>query len=376
MTQADFRGLASPDLARRHDRATFQSVSAASRSNFLLLSVTVFPGRFRFCQQGVRNGQSTGALKGEPAVQMSTLSVDAIEAEQAEAPEGAAAGKPNPDLAGSVRDFFLQVIAAEHKSTRALIQSVPRGKLDFRPTPAARSMSEMMWYLVQTEHHALAGICDGEFEALPETPEHKGANAVLAWDDGHFSADFRRLMEMSGDHLLRPVRFAGATLPAVQYLPLYLSLIQQFRGQLILYLALAPAGAESVPPARKDASVETAANELSEEDLAAVAGGGSSPPPFATITVTTTTASNVPTMSYSTDLGSLFNTGNSQVNQIEGYLVGAAFAVTGLAGTGVLAGAALATGVAVSSATDILATGGFALGGAVTSGADVAGQKA
>lgn len=298
-----------------------------------------------------------------------------------------------PDIATHIRDFFLKHIVTEHNLTRALINMVPADQLEYRPPKAQRSVSDLMWYLVQYEDNSLSAICDGQFGPPVLRPEADGAEAVLAWDEEHFAKTVARLAELSGEDLLRPLEIYGSNIPAVEFLPMYLSAALQSRGHLAVYLmqtgALESAahvvdslhdsgskGAEASP--REDDALE-------ERELAAVAGG---------VTVvghyTNQTAAQMgwiaPPPTQAT-LGSLMTTNDPKINNIMGILsgafLGAAFGFgAGAAGAGVSIGnalwnSALTVGSTMSSATaqtlGSLATFGLgSLLGGLTSGVTTA----
>ena len=313
------------------------------------------------------------------------------------ATQTAAAKNLNPEIASSIRDFFLTTIAAEHMATRALIQRIPANKLDFEPIPGGKTMSELMWCIVHTEHNALAGICDGSFAPLPKTPEQKGSDAVLQWDHEHFAADFKRLLTLSGEDLLRPVQFGGTSLPAVQYLPMYTSLILQFRGELGLYLSLSAPQVEPATAVEPEKAARAVESELSEEELAGVVGGTDStsstilvlvngvltPEPasqFQSVTIATMTAAesaaaqaHIQAMLNPTidgfGISSLFASDDPTVKQIEGYLVTAATAVVTLGAAGAILGSGAAAGVMAGNFAADLTAAGIVTDSAVTTAA-------
>lgn len=188
----------------------------------------------------------------------------------------------HPDQARAIRDFFLPSIEAEHKITRAIIQSVPADKLDFKLTPTGKPISQLIWQLVGTEHLYLTGICEARIPAAPEQPESSSPQAVLAWDDGHFPQDYRRLAQLSGEDLLRQVEFLGATKPVVEFLPVYMSAVLQNRGLLLAYIGTCLAQVEAAPAQDAQPS-KVSAEELNEGELADVVGGTGSVPPGVTV---------------------------------------------------------------------------------------------
>ena len=91
--------------------------------------------------------------------------------------------QPVSDQIQTIHQFLLGSVTSEHEVTRQFIKSIPASFVDFRPVPGAKSIGELMWYMVQVEHHSLSGICDGVFAPPPQQPEECRAESVLAWDD-------------------------------------------------------------------------------------------------------------------------------------------------------------------------------------------------
>lgn len=249
-----------------------------------------------------------------------------------------------PESASVIRDFFLDIISTEHKVTRAMIGLVTDDMLDYRPTPKQRSVSDLIWSLAELEHRALAGICNAGF-AAENAADHKGAQAVLEWDDQHFDQDFSRLQALSGEELLRTADFAGLTLPVVRYLPLYLGLILQFRAQLSLYLGILAAQAQATADAQPENAMAAAAgaeSELSEDELAGVAGG---------VVIVAHYGGPSPLRPAQTQatLGSLFITSDPKINSIMSILSGAGLIVAGAATAGIGIAGAVANAAAIAS---------------------------
>lgn len=180
-----------------------------------------------------------------------------------------------PDQALAIRDFFLPSIEAEHRVTRSIIKAVPADKLDFKLSPAGKSLAQLLWHLVGTEHLYLTGICEARIPAAPESPAAT-PEAILAWDDQHFPQLLQRLTALTGEDLLRPVEFLGQTKPVIEFLPVYTSAVLQNRGLLLAYVTAVSAQKESLLPAQpKEAQpAPTGLGELNEEELAAAVGGG------------------------------------------------------------------------------------------------------
>lgn len=185
-----------------------------------------------------------------------------------------------PEAAVHIRDFFLKHILLEHGVTRAVIQMVPDSHLNAQ-TPVG-TLSDLMWHLVQLEHHALTSICDGQLAPPPARTEESGAGAVLAWDAERFPETIERLRQVSGDDLLRTIEVFGGNEPAVDCLPMYLSAVLQSRAQIAMRLGelgvfekltlAAAAGAGSGDLAAREDS------EMSDAELEQVSGGGLSLP--------------------------------------------------------------------------------------------------
>jgi hypothetical protein len=174
------------------------------------------------------------------------------------------------EQARTVRDYLLPSFQAEHKITHMTIQAIQPNLLS-AVVPGGRSISDLLWQMVGTDHLYLTGICEARIPAMQTKPEGQDLAAILAWFDDHFKADYERVSQLSGEELLRQAEVFGRVKPVVEYLPFYLSTTIQARGLLVGYLAALKDQQASLPVAKTEHPRED--GELHEQELAEVVGG-------------------------------------------------------------------------------------------------------
>lgn len=167
----------------------------------------------------------------------------------------------------SLRDFLVQLIVGEHQVTRSVIEMVP-GSVLAHPAPVGeRNLSDLMWFLVQYQVEALTAVCEGQSGPAMKRPEFASAAELLAWDEEHFGPVVERVSRLSAEELLRPLSMLGSEMPAIEYIPVYVTAQTTTRAHLAV--ALSQSGAVAAAPETEH--VET--DELGDEELSAIAGG-------------------------------------------------------------------------------------------------------
>jgi outer membrane lipoprotein SlyB len=146
-----------------------------------------------------------------------------------------------------------------------------------------QAISNLVWQMVATEHLYLAGICEARIPAMETKPAEHSVQAILAWYDEHFKADYERVSHLSGEDLLRQVEVFGQTKPVVDYFSIYMSVTIQNRGLLAGYLAALTVKQTSVVSAKTEEAASHSSEhgvredgELGEQELAGIVGGDSS----------------------------------------------------------------------------------------------------
>jgi uncharacterized damage-inducible protein DinB len=138
-----------------------------------------------------------------------------------------------------LREIFLPALAAEHRTTKAVIEAIPLTKGEYRPDPVSKTALELAWHIVTAEKRFLEGIANGgfNFDAMPR-PESVQTSADMArWYQNMYQTVLPRLQELSGEQLAKNIDFRGILQqPAVLYLRVTLHHSVHHRGQLSTYL--------------------------------------------------------------------------------------------------------------------------------------------
>jgi uncharacterized damage-inducible protein DinB len=143
-----------------------------------------------------------------------------------------------------LRQITLPVLDHEAKTTHTVLAAVPADKPDYRPDPNARSAFEMAWHIASAENMFLDAVVTGNFVFGAPRPESIRTTAdVASWYAERMAEQIKRIGNMSGDDLARPVDFRGLLqMPAVQFIELSMRHTSHHRGQLSTYLR--PMGAK------------------------------------------------------------------------------------------------------------------------------------
>jgi uncharacterized damage-inducible protein DinB len=145
----------------------------------------------------------------------------------------------SPDNASFLLQYLLPSIQNEHRSTRSVIEAIPKANSDYRPDPDSKTAMELAWHVVAAEHRFYGGIVAGSFDL---TPNHRPDNVqtpaqIAGWYGESFAKSFEQLSKLSGEQLASTIDFRGLfLLPAVAYLSFTLNHTIHHRGQLTTYL--------------------------------------------------------------------------------------------------------------------------------------------
>jgi len=144
-----------------------------------------------------------------------------------------------PEQASFLLQYSLPAVKNEHRTTRSIIEAIPKSNSDYRPDPNSRTAMELAWHVVAAEHRFYGGIVAGAFDFAPNhRPENVQTPAQIGqWYGDSFAKNFEGLSKLSGEQLTKIVDFRGMfQLPAVAYLNFSLSHTAHHRGQLSTYL--------------------------------------------------------------------------------------------------------------------------------------------
>ncbi len=147
-----------------------------------------------------------------------------------------------PEQAAFLRDFFVAGLEQEAKTTRRVLEAVPKTGGDYRPDAKSRTGFELAWHIAASDVWFLDGILAGEFKMETDAssqvpPEIKTTADVLAYYDKNFIPKIERLKSLSGDTLAGVVNFFGVfNFPLATYLSWLSNHQVHHRGQLCAYL--------------------------------------------------------------------------------------------------------------------------------------------
>lgn len=149
-----------------------------------------------------------------------------------------------PDKAVVVRDFLVEGLQMEAKTTRRVLEAVPEKGNDYRPDAKSRTGFDLAWHIASSDAWFLNGILTGEFkmEGDPEAanqvpPDIRSVADVVAFYDKNYIARIAELKSLSGEALAKVVNFFGAfNFPMVVYVSWLNNHQIHHRGQLCAYL--------------------------------------------------------------------------------------------------------------------------------------------
>lgn len=145
----------------------------------------------------------------------------------------------NDEQANFLLQYTLPTAKNEHRTTRAVIESIPQANLAHRPDPNSKTALELAWHIVAAEHRFYSGIVSGAFDFTPNhCPEAVQTGPQIGELYGqYFATDFEELSKLTGEQLTRTLDFRGLfQMPAVAYLSFSLNHTIHHRGQLSTYL--------------------------------------------------------------------------------------------------------------------------------------------
>ena len=147
-----------------------------------------------------------------------------------------------PEQAAGIRDFFVESLKQEAKTTRRVLESVPNGKSSYRPDDKSRTGHELAWHIASSDAWFLDGILAGSFNMETDTSGKVPADVkttadVLAYYDKNYIAKIDKLSALSGEACAKVVNFFGAfDFPMAVYISWLEKHQIHHRGQLCSYL--------------------------------------------------------------------------------------------------------------------------------------------
>jgi uncharacterized damage-inducible protein DinB len=147
-----------------------------------------------------------------------------------------------PEQAAGIRDFFVESLKMEAKTTRRVIEAVPDAKSSYRPDEKSRTGFELAWHIASTDAWFLAGCMAGNFDTGSDSsdavpPEIKKVADILSFYDQNYISQIEKLKQLSGEQCAKVVNFFGAfDFPIAVYISWIEKHQVHHRGQLSAYL--------------------------------------------------------------------------------------------------------------------------------------------
>ena len=142
---------------------------------------------------------------------------------------------------------FLQSLGHETPTTRRVLAAVPDAQLDFKLGDKGRTMRDLMWHLVSSEHWFGDSILNANFPMGGDPPAPATVAEMLAHYDKNVPPMAEKLAGLSGEHLAKPVSFFNVfNLPNVLYMDFWIKHTVHHRGQLSSYLRAVNAHVPSI----------------------------------------------------------------------------------------------------------------------------------
>lgn len=148
-----------------------------------------------------------------------------------------------PEQAAQLRDFLVEALEGEAKTTRRVLEAVPAKGSDYRPDPKSRTGLELAWHIAATDAWFVEGLMTAKFDPSAEEEGNRvpadirsGADAAN-WYDKNYIARLGELRKLTGEQLTKVTDFFGAfQYPLIVYLMWLNNHQVHHRGQLSAYL--------------------------------------------------------------------------------------------------------------------------------------------
>jgi uncharacterized damage-inducible protein DinB len=148
-----------------------------------------------------------------------------------------------PEQAAQLRDFFVETLNEEAKTTRRVLEAVPAKGSDYRPDPKSRTGLELAWHIAATDAWFVESLMTAKFDAGAEAEgnkvpaEMRSGTEIANWYDKNYIARIGELRKLTSEQLLKVTDFFGAfQFPLVMYITWLNSHSIHHRGQLSAYL--------------------------------------------------------------------------------------------------------------------------------------------
>jgi len=138
-----------------------------------------------------------------------------------------------------LQNVYLGPLKMESRTTKAILESVPADKIDYRPDAISKTANELVRHIAASDNRFLETVINGVFYSNPSLlPENVKTPAEIAkWYEERFAKNYEALTKLNGQQLTKIVDFRGMfQRPAVTFLMMGLHHTIHHRGQLSSYL--------------------------------------------------------------------------------------------------------------------------------------------
>jgi uncharacterized damage-inducible protein DinB len=138
-----------------------------------------------------------------------------------------------------LQNVYLGPLKIESRTTKAILESVPADKTDYRPDAISKTANELVRHIAASDNRFLETVINGVFDSNPSLlPENVKTPAEIAkWYDERFANNYEALTKLNGEQLTKIVDFRGMfQRPAVTFIMMGLHHTIHHRGQLSSYL--------------------------------------------------------------------------------------------------------------------------------------------
>ncbi len=146
-----------------------------------------------------------------------------------------------PEQAGTVAEFLFPQIEQEIETTTKVLAAVPDDKKTYSPHETCMKAGELAEHIAASDFWFLESVIAGEFGPFPEA-SGKPTGDLASTYKARGAELVKKIKELSGEHLAKPVTFFNWTVPNVTFLQIMMKHSVHHRGQLTAYLR--PMGAK------------------------------------------------------------------------------------------------------------------------------------
>jgi len=144
-----------------------------------------------------------------------------------------------PETAQMLLHMYCADAENEAKTTAKVLEAMPAGKDDYKPSEKSMTAMELAWHIASTDVWFLDAVAAGAFgwSDSPRPESLKTGADIAAWYTTNMAAGLEKVRKVSGEDAAKVVDFMGAfQMPNVMYLTFLVKHSVHHRGQLSVYL--------------------------------------------------------------------------------------------------------------------------------------------